>query len=160
MKVEIQAGAKLDVLSPDEMDDKLGKLSKSWMTELARGVKFRDLPATKTTVAAGTWSIGATGDQLRPNPGFVWAVTRLAVTGGGLVQGTDTYSIFKNDVSGAKTVRINQQRQSIFHQTELVLTESDSLIVTGVGTGVAVPPDVILAGAVIELPIQLAWQLL
>lgn len=159
MKFKIQAGAEIEAVTPSELDDRLGKLSASWMTELARGVKFRQISG-QGNVAGGIWTIGLTGDQIRPRPGFIWGVTRVCVSGGGFVAGTDTYSIFRSDVQPSKLIVSGLTRAKEWQPNVFVLNENDSLIATGVGTGAVAPFDVNVSGDVVELPVQLAWQLL
>jgi hypothetical protein len=162
VEFEIKAGAKLDLLTPRELKDALAPLV-GWTAELARGVRFRRF-AAQTVVAGGVWTVGGNTadnnqDTLGPSSGMLWAVTRIAVSGGGFVAGTDTCSVHINDISPATLVDSGITRSRTFDIPVLCLAGGDRLGITGVGTGVGVPPDITVSGQAVELPTQLAWLL-
>ena len=165
MKVEIQAGAKLDILSPAELDDRMAGFRQSWMTELARGVKFRN-PSQQFIFpgAVGAWTIGLVGvpnDPPRgPRLGFIWSVTSLALSGAGLnAAGTDLTSIYRSEVSPSKLFQSGVTRGAVWDPGVFTLQEGETLVLAGTSTGTA-NSDINAAWSVIELPVQLAWQLL
>jgi len=157
MKAKIQAGAELDLLNRAELTEVLG----AWATELTRGVKFRQFSGA-ATVSGGVWTIG--GPQadnrqspLGPEPGFVWAVTRVAASGPGLVAGTDLWSLYVDEVTPSKLIQSGITRGSTWTIGALVLVGGGILTASGAGTGTG---DVTLSGGAVELPAQLAWRLL
>jgi len=159
VKFTIKAGAELDILTQKELRETLD----SWMKEISRGVKFRKFSG-QGVVVGGAYLIGGQGADndtaaLGPQPGFVWAVTRLAVSGNGVVPGTDLYSVYVDEITPSKLVTSGLTRGQIYDVGVLVLNGGERLAITGVGTGVS-GVDVTLSGQAVELPVQLAWQLL
>jgi hypothetical protein len=156
---EIKAGAKLDLLNKAEMREVLV----GWYAEIGRGIKFRQFSG-QGTVAGAVWTIGGNAadnrrDPLGPEAGMLWAVTRLAVSGNGVIPGTDLFSVFVNEITPSKLVESGLTRGAKYDVGVLVLTGNDRLALAGAGTGVA-GTDVTVSGAAIEVPVQLAWQLL
>lgn len=157
MRVKLEAGAQLDLITAEEVRNTLD----AWYSEIMRGVTFRYIGG-QTNQAAGVFSIGGASDSedvLGPRAGFMWAVTRLAVSGNGFNPAADTFTVYINDQSPSKLVVQNIVRQQLFDMGVLVLTAKDRLLVTGPATGAA-GTDVTLSGAAIEVPVQLAWKLL
>ncbi len=153
MEFKIEAGAKINLLTKEEV----GEVFAGWKAELARGIKFRTF-SIRTDVAGGVFST-TNVDFAGPDAGFVWAVTRLAISGAGLVLGTDLANVYVDDVTPSKLVMSGLTRQATWDIPGLILTGGSRVIVTGVGTG-ATGTDVTVSGAAIEVPLQLAWQLL
>jgi hypothetical protein len=149
-EVEFKLGAKLDMLNKSEMRETLA----AWWAEIARGVRFRRFNG-QATVAGGVWDMGT---RVGPREDFVWAVTRIAVTGGGLVLGTDTWQVAVNEAQPGSIVGTGFTRNAPFDVPTLILNGGDLLRVNGVGTGAGT--DVAVSGAAIEVPTQLSWQLL
>lgn len=158
MKAKLQAGMELDLLSKAEVAEVLTEARASWQKEIARGVRFRSFSSV-ATVAGGVWSIGAAAgvDQLGPREGFIWSVTRIAVSGPGLVLGTDLFSAYVSEVTPVKLIQSGLTRGAQWDMGVLVLVGGDRLTLAGVGTGVG---EVYVSGAAVELPVQLAFQLL
>lgn len=159
MKFKINAGAEIDVLNKEELQETLG----SWFTEISRGVRFRQISA-QGTVSGGVWTIGGNApdnhkDPLGPSNGFLWAVTRLALAGGGVVLGTDLWNVYVNEIAPSKLVQSGLTRFAMYDVPVLILQGGDRLAAAGAGTGVA-GTDVTISGQVVEIPVQLAWQLL
>lgn len=161
-QVEIKAGAKFDILTEPELRAHTAGLVAGWMTEIARGIKFRRA-AGQTNVAAGVWSIGDPEDKqdtLAPRPGFLWSVTNIAVAGNGYKLGTDTFGVNLGQVSSLTTVATGILRDRQWSPGALVVNPTDTISVSGVGTAAGPGTDVAVTLLVIEVPIQLAWQLL
>jgi hypothetical protein len=159
MKFKIQAGAEFDVLTQSELRETLD----GWYVEISRGIKFRKFSA-QGNVSAGAWAIGGQAadndkDPLGPAPGFVWAITRVAISGNGVVPGTDLYAVYVDEVTPTKLVTSGLTRGQIYDVGVLVLNGGERLALAGVGTG-GTGTDVTLSGQAVELPVQLAWQLL
>lgn len=161
MKVKLQAGAELDLFNREEMAAELDRIFAAWKAEIPRGVKWRPFSAS-TVAAGGVWAIGGPGndkDQLGPNPGFVWAVTRLAVSGNGVVQGTDIWNVFMDDIAPSKLVSSGHTRFVTYDVGVFVLNPNGQILAQGAATGLG-GTDVTLSGQAVELPKELSWQLL
>lgn len=158
----IQAGAKIDLFTKKEATEVL----RGWFEEIHRGVKFQEFAAQATANAAGIWTVGGSGstarDTLGPQDGFVWAVTRLAVSGGGFDRTADDYSVYTDEITASKLVvtvpGVATSTGSWEWDTPgLVLVGGRSLALQGQATAESV---ITVSGAAVELPIQLAYQLL
>ncbi len=156
---EIKAGAKLDLLTQKELQASLA----GWFAEITRGVRFRQFSA-QGTVVGGVWTIGGSAAENRasslgPEPGMLWAVTGIAVSGNGVIPGTDLFSVFIDEVTPSKLVDSGLTRSRSWDSPSLVLQGESRLAFTGAGTGIA-GTDVTVSGRAVEVPVQLAWQLL
>jgi hypothetical protein len=156
VKVEIQAGAKIDILTPDEMKHML----RGWMAETIRGVKF--IPFSGQIAKAGaTFTIGPNtqlpAGNLGPAEGFYWAVMSVNVQGPGIAA-ADTFVIYDNDTSGTK-VRVPNLTNAgkSFQKAEFVLPGPNRICVTGASTGAG--NEIFVTGTAIEVPESLKWQL-
>lgn len=96
MKIKLDVGAELDLLSPGEYKDGLESLNRTWFEEMGRGLKHIRF-MTHATVTAGAFAVGAPlqpdGQLLGPREGFVWSVDRITVSG--LATG-DTVRLWRN----------------------------------------------------------------
>jgi hypothetical protein len=160
VKAKFEVGAELDLLNSTEAEAAMLSALQSWSREVGRGVKYRT-PSATGRVAGGVWTIDGralTNQTLGPDPGMVWSVMRAVVSGGGIVLGTDLWNLYHGDANPSKLIdaRLTVMRQ--FNIGAVVLTNNDVLVAQGVGTGAGT--DVTLALSVVELPYQLAWQLL
>ena len=163
MKFTIHAGAEMETLTQGELSEELTAALSAWRAELGRGAKWRKFSA-RADVAAGVWTIGgasapnndkyATG----PQPGFTWAVTRVAVAGNGVIAGTDLWSVYVDDVTPSRLVTSGHTRFQTYDVGVLVLNGGEQLTLNGVGTGAGT--DVTVSGQAVEIPEQLAWMLL
>lgn len=162
MKAKLQAGVELDLLTQTELREEL-QAAAAWRTEIARGVRWRKFSA-QGNVATGVWTIGGAAtpnndkDQMGPQDGFVWSVTRVAVSGNGFVAGTDLFSVFVDENTPSKLVTSGLTRWQPYDVGTLVLNGGEQLLLTGAGTGLA-GTDVTVSGQAIELPVQLAWRM-
>ena len=160
MKFKLQAGMDLDLLTRQELGEELDRSAGSWRQELSRNVRFPRFSA-RTDVAGGVWTINpdsSTAGKLGPRVGFIWSVMRLAVSGGGIVLGTDVWRAFVGENAASQFID-SSLRGMNFNPGALVVRDGESLLFTGVGTGVGAT-DVTVVGQAIELPDFLAWQLL
>jgi len=159
-EVSLHAGAKLDLLNRDEVKDVLDVAMTSWRKELARGVRFRAFSG-RATVVGGAWQMlptDADDNILGPNPGMVWSVTTIAVSGGGILGGTDRFGVYIDDISPTKLVVGRILDNVLFDVGALVIDGASKLALAGAGTGAGTV--VWMSGRAVELPVQLAWQLL
>lgn len=152
MKMKLTANAEIDLMNADE----LAHVLRSWQKEITTGVRFRQF-AGQATVAGGVWSM--TNQQLGPDPGMVWAVTRVAIGGNGITVGTDLFNAYVGEVSPSKLIESGISRGARWILPTVVLNGPEQLVFQGAGTNGA-GTDVTISGAAIELPQQLAWQLL
>lgn len=160
MKFKIAAGAEIDLLTKAEM----AEVITGWMEEVARGPKFRHFSGITTGAGGGAaWTIDGSQvpniDMLGPRPGFVWSVTGLWVSGAGVTAGTDQFSVFTNVANPSRLEASGLTRGEHFDVGQLVLNSSDYLVLSGVSTGTA-NGQITVSGRAVELPVQLAWQLL
>lgn len=154
MKFKLTGGAELDLLTKAEVAEVLA----GWMAEVSRGIKFRKFSASGV-VNAGTFAVGVnSAEHMGPSAGMVWSVTRIAVSGSGLVLGTDLWGAYANAASAASLIEGGLLRGRTWDPAVTVLNPNDTLVVAGVATGAGT--DVTVSGAAIEIPVQLAWQLL
>lgn len=159
MKMKLQAGMDIDLLTESEVRGALADFATDWVKEMLRGVKFRKAGG-QAQKAAGVFSIDGstqTGD-MGPAPGMIWSVTNVALGGGGFVQGTDLVSIFHGDNSSLNVVRSGVTRDASFPIGVLVVGPGDYLTVAGAATGAA--NDVAVTLLCAEVPIKLAHLLL
>lgn len=156
MEATINAGVKVDFANRAEVRAEMDAALAAWSTEIRRGVRFRRFIGN---VAQGaTWSIAPDGrDSIGPDEGFVWSVTRVAL-GGAITFGTDVWSIFVNEAGPSGLITSSTARRELFDVGVNVLNGGDRLIVAGAST--AVGAQINITGSAIELPEQLAWQLL
>jgi hypothetical protein len=152
MKVEIQAGAKFETLTPQEMSDILS----GWQAEMLRGARFLHPGAVKTVSGAGVLAVTAS-DNLGPREGFLWEVTRVMVSG---LTAAQTANAFVNDASPIMAVGLFTATapQIVYGQRGLILNAPDKLLISG--TGLTANADYYVSMQVTELPVQLAGRLL
>jgi hypothetical protein len=85
-------------------------------------------------------------------------VTGIAVSGNGFNPAADTYSVFFDEASPTKLVRSGLTRDSTWDVGSLVIDGASGLALSGVGT--AGGTEIWVSGRAVEVPVQLAWQLL
>jgi len=150
VKTKLEAGMWLDLLTRDEV----AAVLKGWQAELVRGVTFRTLPL-RTDQAGGFWTM----PPAAPAAGFVWSLTRIAVAGNAIVGANDAFSVYFDEIAPSQIIGSGFIRQTTWDPGVLVVNGPRQIIVTGAATGVA-GTDVFAALSVVELPVQLAWQLI
>lgn len=157
--VKLQAGAKLDLLNRNELRDELVLLQRNWMTEVARGIKYRKISAFADTDGSGNLTFGISSEQyLGPGEGFVWSLLRLAVAAPGYDTTTDTLELYLNEVGPSNLVRPSPLPRYIAPgMGEIVLYPGDHLVLNG--AGLTASTRVWVTGSVREAPTTLAWKL-
>jgi hypothetical protein len=156
-KVKIEAGATFETISQAEMREVLA----DWLDEVRRGVRYVRRAMAGVVDGTGALALGsgisAVGDDMGPDGSFLWAVNRIAVHG---LTANQKVSIFANAVSPGSFQCFVQEAagHAIFPGPGLILNASERLLATG--TGLTAGAAVAVAIQAIELPIQLAWQLL
>ena len=151
----MSAGKKFETLTKAELDASL----RAWMVEAVKGMRPIRFDAQGTGTAAAVTLGGATtltGGRLGPEPGYVWAVQRLAVR----VEGVPgAYSVYVNQLDAAHLVRdVNAAANGYarFGRDELLLGGGDTLVVQGSTAGES--GLVTVSGAAVEMPVGLLWK--
>jgi hypothetical protein len=162
MKTRIKVDAELEMLTQSELREELTAAMQGWRAELGRGVKFRKFSA-QATVVGGFWDVGgmAASNQkqtLGPEPGFMWSITRLAVSGGGFDPTSDTWQLFSDSNQPSKLILLNFGYGDQWEPGVIVLTGPEQLVFAGDGSGGGT--DIHISGAAIEVPVQQAWRLI
>ncbi len=166
-KQKIQAGATLDVATPDEVAKLLEHGFKSWQSEALIGARFPRFSAN-ARVANSAFAIDGSrsdGERLGPDAGFVWDVRRLRITG---MAGADVASVYINDVSPTGLIASTSDNATqtgtgalYLWDRQLILQPGDFLVVAGSGL-LATPTGstVTINGQVQEIPISQLWALI
>lgn len=152
MKFKIQAGAEIEVMTPAEMRSELG----AWLGEIRRGVKFVRR-SMFDTVDNGAVTMGPE-QGLGPEPGFTWAVTRINVTG---LQNAEIQPVTINDDSFHNLVGMfgaGTAATRVYSPTGCILLGGDRLVSNN--TGLTNGRIIVVSIQAVEVPDQIAWQLL
>lgn len=148
MKVKIQAGAELDLLTEEELRRTLA----SWLTELHRGARFVRRVAQGVADASGDIVIAPV--DFGPEAGFVWDVRRVScwADGNGLA-----IPMYANEITPTNFVGLSGDQSETLTRGSLVLNPNERLVLGG-----AAPANqtVSVNLQAWEVPSQLAWQLL
>jgi hypothetical protein len=152
VKFKLEAGMDLDLLTRDEVRREL----QGWQAELVRGITFRTL-SLRGDQSGGTYTLTTQKDG--PAAGMVWSLTRVAVAGNAIVLGTDSFSVGYDDTSFGHVIATGVLRQKEWNPGGVVVPGPRSIVVYGAATG-GTGTDVFASLSVIEVPMQLAWQLI
>lgn len=151
MKFKLSAGAEIDVLTRQELNDTL----RSWMAEVTRGARYRRRALQGVVSAAGTLALGDRGDDdTGPAEGFVWAVTRLATAG---LTGTETVTAYVNEIADFQVVASQLVGTVSLSDNALVLAGGDRLLIGG--TALTVGATITVTAQIKEVPSVMAWML-
>jgi hypothetical protein len=163
VKAKITAGGEVDFLTKDELHHELGQF-RSWMQEAMRGPHPIRFDAFGTIAAGAVVVDGQNGSgRLGPEPGMVWLVTRVVVSG--LTLATDPTSLYVNNTDPRHLVFptlsgvAGSTGYHEFPAGQIVLTSNDRLILASTGA-VAATGNVFLAGSAWELPAGMTWKLI
>lgn len=150
-KFKLTGGVEIDVLTREEMRAEL----QGWFDEIHRGVRFVRRIAQGTVTAGG--ALDMTGDDLGPAGSIVWAVTRATVHG--LASG-ETVDFYVNEASpsGFLFNIADTDPVRVLPGPACPLNPLDRLIING--TGLTAGARITVAVQAVELPVQLAWQLI
>lgn len=154
MKVEIQAGAKFDVLTPKEHAQALAERDAAWRGELSRGIKGRRISAWGTpSGGAVTIGEGAGQDPIGPAEGMVWMLKRISVMN--YVPATDRLGLFCGDTKGSGVIapQLDSQYQQLYDE---IIRGGQTLVLTGT---IASTAKIWMTLSVREAPEYLAWRL-
>lgn len=171
MKVQLSAGATVDLLNKDELGHELKPLHEAaaWAREVARGVKHIDMPILTGPVVTAGFVLGgrenAAGPPIcGPNPGFYWRIERVTITGF-IAAETAVCTLYKTSQTGRRAV-CNIPLTSgtgVYHPggSALILRPDDNLILA-VGGTIASPANttIFLNGEADEAPGPLVYKLI
>lgn len=153
-KHKLTAGAEIDLLTKDEVRDVL----RSWMEEITRGARYIRRAVTGTVDGGGALLIGGVSDEdtLKPPPGFMWAVTRISLSGLTAGQSVDVYI---NEVAPSQLLYSNVTNGTRVPttRTSIVMQGNDHLIVRG--TALTAAAQIGLNLGIKEVPAFMAWSL-
>lgn len=161
-KVSLKAGAEIDVLSKDELNDSLMHYFSAQQVARLRGIKHMRLPELLTGKASGSAiSLGVEKGQpaVGPELGYVWSISRLVVTGLQSGATPDTVNIYKNSASGPIFWTFDGNHfGATFGKLQLTLYGGETLALANSGTFNSTS-QITLSGEVIEVPAELAGKL-
>lgn len=150
MKFKLTAGAELDLITKEELRGEL----RAWHQEVRRGPKF----TRRSFVATGTGSaLSFTGDG--PAEGFVWAVTRLSVTGPGFDPATHRVSVYINEATPTQLVWVDLIGNASIGDHGLILNGGDSLVFVVTGGNPTSGAQLAVTATIKEVPALMAWSL-
>lgn len=152
MKAKLSAGAELDLLNRDELEQVL----RSWRIELTRGTRFRRLSIIGNVAADGTLMMGDVNDG--PGEGMAWGITRISVAPGPTIP-AGGLQVYANDATSPSGLMIrNLNTTDLFPGDHgCVLAMGDALRIAG--TGLTVGAQIIVTMSIKEVPVQQIWQL-
>ena len=160
--VQIQAGAKIEIPTRDEIRDDTIALWSAQEREQARGFKQMRLPEVLQGFAASSAiTLGNTkGQFLGPESGYVWALRRLIVSG--MTSGTtpDVINLYVNDrFAGPPLWQFNGNNFGYtFGKLEMIIRGGETLSLQSVGT-FASTSLITLAGELTEVPAEMLYKL-
>jgi hypothetical protein len=155
VRVKLEVGAELDLLSPKEFKDGLRGHHDSWLAEMAQGFKEMRFNLYQVPVAGEICMGGdaVEGAQIGPREGYVWAIQRISVLGS---DATDVISLTIGMAFVAHLLTANPSYHT-FGKQGLILHPGELLNFVGTSIGSA---DITINGSVIECPGPKLWQLI
>lgn len=159
-KFRLSAGAELDMLTKDELDDSLqSQWDREW-TARGRGIKYVRLPVLTGTLT-GTYPTSTTSldNTCGPDQGYAWAIRRVAAAGLGT---SDQLYIFRNSVRAATLLTVlvgtGTNADVELSGVQMVLMPGDKLIAAPGATFTA-SGTITVSGEAVEVPAELLWKL-
>lgn len=151
---KIQAGARINLLTREELRQEMDAARTNWVHEVARGIRYRRFSTFATSDGAGAIEIGIQGDQrMGPGEGFVWQLGRLSVSAYD-PSGGDALALYQGSVSDSAI--IIPALDTFNDMLTEVLYPGDTLVVAGT---VSASTQVWVTGQVKEAPVSLLWRL-
>lgn len=159
MKQKI-GGADVDMLTKSELDSTMRGLQ-DWMVSVAKGVRpIRISARGKANGVSTTLELGGAttlvGGRMGPEPGFWWAVTRLAVRVDSQPAAFSLYLNAAETNSHVRDVDGAANGYAGFGAQELLVGNTDSLYLRA--SGLATDSTISVSGAAVEIPAQLLWK--
>lgn len=160
-KFTISAGATVDVLTQDELQDSLHDQWAMEQVERGRGVKHLSrIPVISGTVAGGNVAIPANPPSgCGPNQGYKWGIRRLSIDG--LTTAADVVAIYKNEVMPKSRVAqfTGAAPFVTFGKGQCVLQPGDTIVCANVGA-LTSTGTLTVNGEATEVPAEMDWKLL
>ena len=159
-QVKIQAGATFETTSPKETKELIDGAFSAQFQEMMRGIKPMRFLATGTISGDDKVTIPeAQGGQsnLGPDPGFIWAIRRICVSG--LTTDTDTLQVHRTETDGSALVgQLTQAVPFIYPGScSILLYGGEYLTITGASLGST--GQLIVNGEAVEAPAFLLGRL-
>lgn len=162
MKVQIKAGAEIDIPTRGEiredLTDVVGVLGAELRADL-RGVKWMRLPMLTGTVASSALTLGE-GAHVGPSQGYAWSLRRIVIDG--LTSGAtpDIMNMYRNAVTGVPPLwQFNGNNFGYtFGRLEMVLIGGDELMFANSGT-LAATGQIRVSGELVEVPAEMLAKL-
>lgn len=160
MKFKFNAGAELDLLTKNEVEDALKAAARDWMVEARRGPKLIDWWGQGVVAADGTLSMGgeaagADSGRWGPDVGLLWSVRRWNVRG---LTGAEKLSAWIDVPTPQRSVIDGVTGSNVWGSDALVLRGGSRLLFTG--TGLTVGEVITVGGMAWELPAAMMYKLL
>jgi hypothetical protein len=156
MLVTIQGGARVDVPSTAEIAAIVG----AELREHLRGIKPMRLPLLSGKASGSALSIGQT-QQVGPDSGLTWAITRLVVSGLTAGSTPDQVNVYVNDNSGNQQPLWNLNGNNFgytFGFMQVTVRPGEILMLASVGT-FAATGLITLSGEAVEVPAEMIGKL-
>lgn len=159
----LQAGASIDILNQKELDHSLGSLAHDSVIERGRGVKWMRMPTLSGTMTGTfpttTSKLGGTG-LCGPNPGYCWAVRRIAAIN--LSASTDQLYVYRNEPVVGQFIgaMVGQGATNFisFTNVQFVLAPGDELIIAP-GASFSSSNVITITGEAVEVPAEMLWKI-
>lgn len=149
MKIKLHAGAELETLTAAELRGEL----RAWSGEVLRGARFR----RRSWIGEGAGAaLQIRGDG--PAEGFVWAVTRLTVSGAGFDPLSQKVNVYLNEATPTQLQYAELNYNAFPGDHGIIVEPGDALLFAVTGT-VAAGAQVIVTATVKEVPALMQWAL-
>lgn len=162
MKVKLQAGADLELLTKDEVRSVMQDFLQDWVQQSMIGPKRIEIYAQGTVASDGSLTIGGesadlTSGNLGPQNAMVWAIKWLNASG---LQVPDQLSLYRGPAVASRLVRADISGYTRYGSDELVIRGGSDMQFTG--TALATPANtvVVITGQAWEMPATMLYRLL
>jgi hypothetical protein len=159
-RVRLTAGAELDTLNQHELHQTLRAALKEWMVDVAKGATPIRISAHGTAGTTGLATLGGEttlqGGKLGPDPGFWWAVTRLALRVDSQPGAGSVYLNRRSEQTVVRDITADCNGYVAFGEKELMIAGGETLVVSA--SSLTPGSTVYVTGAAIEFPVSLLWK--
>ncbi len=152
----IQGGARVDIPSQAE----ISAIVAAQLREHMRGIKPMRLPQLSGKAVSSALSIGQ-AQQVGPDSGYAWAITRLVVSGLTTGATPDQVNVYVNDNSGNQQPLWNLNGNNFgytFGFLQVTIRPGEILMLASVGT-FAATGTIVLSGEAVEVPAEMIGKL-
>lgn len=160
MRTNLELGAILDTVSPDELDRIVRQAAADWQREEARAVKYLRFGPLQATINAAAFTFDGSGNsQAGPRAGFIWSIRRLLVTGLAAGATPDVINFYRNNPTGRPVWQLNGNSfGTTFGKTELLLLDGETLSFANSGS-ITATGTIGVDGDVVEIAAEQIWKL-